>query len=85
MKLKTMTLTFQGDPTHVICPGHVDQKTFNKAFKAEGWSSAGYKGKDLQYIYARVKDHPTKPEYFNFKVVSPSHPEAKPFTIVNWD
>lgn len=37
MKLKTITLGAEDNPSITICPGHVDSKTFRVAMNAEGW------------------------------------------------
>ena len=78
-----MTLSHDGDPCAVICPGHVAAKTFNKAFKAEGWSSAGrYRQEDLSYVYCKA----TKMKYgTRYKKVNPEHKDARPFTWTAWD
>lgn len=85
-KLKTTTLMRHHDPVSVICPGHVDAKTFNQAFKNEGWKSPGqYKQADLKYIYM-TKRKSKNPDYTHFfKQVSPSVKGAKPYTSTSWD
>lgn len=76
--LKTITLGVD-NPTFVICPTHVDAKTFNKAFKAEGWSEQGnYAQSDLRYIYM-IKSGS------NYKECSPSAKGARRFTFTSWD
>lgn len=83
--LKTITLTIGDDPSHVVCPGHVDIKTFNQAFKNEGWDSVGhYKKDEISYIYA-VKQEANANGRFKFKEVAPNSPGAKKFTISRWD
>lgn len=80
MKLKTITLSDKtDDPLCVICPGHVDHKTFNKAFKEEGWNDIGHFRQDcLAYVYMiKTKDI--------YKKVPPSKKGAKPFTWTPWD
>lgn len=55
-KLKTMTLgDTHGNMSAVYCKGHVSAKVFNQAFKNEGWSDAGYKQENLEYIYCIFK------------------------------
>lgn len=84
-KLKTITLTIGDDPSHVVCPGHVNAKVFNRAFKNEGWDSCGrYKVSELSYIYA-VKKEKGKNGRFSFKTVQPDFKGAKKFTICRWD
>lgn len=81
--LKTITLGSAGNPSVVICPGHVDVKTFNKATKAEGWKGGlEYKQKVLQYVYCIEK--PLK-NGSKFKQVAPNVEGAKPFTWTSWD
>ncbi len=37
-EMKTITIGDEtGNPTYSLCPGHVDAKTFAKAYRAEGW------------------------------------------------
>lgn len=83
---KTITLLIGDDPSHVICPGHVDIKEFNQASGNEGWNDGkglGYKKDNLSYIYAYISNKSVKG--FKFNRCSPSHLKAKKFTIVNWD
>jgi len=84
-KLKTSTLcTSSGDPVTVVCPGHVDAKTFNQAFKNEGWSERGsYSKDDIKYIYGIFV--PKKDGEFTFKMCSPTKVGAKKFTWTSWD
>lgn len=78
-ELKTITLGYAGNPTLVVCPGHVDIKTFNKATKAEGWQGGlQYTKDDLNYEYGIMTEK-------KYKRVAPSHKEAKPFTTCPWD
>lgn len=73
--LKTITLTDkQGNPAWTLCPGHVSAKTFNKAFKAEGWNTDPYLDKDLYFQYWR------KLKSGMFKKCSPEAKGAKPYT-----
>lgn len=81
--LKTMTLGHDDNPGIVICPGHVNAKTFNKAFRAEGWSGDGtYKQDDLQYVYCKATKMKNGTRYTK---VTPEHKDAKPFTWTSWD
>lgn len=83
--LKTATLCMGGDPVHVVCMGHVDAKTFNKAFKAEGWDTSNrYKNSELKYIYGYWTKG-ERVEGSKIKQVAPSHPKAKKMTVCNWD
>lgn len=67
----------------VICPGHVDNKRFNQAFKYEGWSSPGnYTQDELTYGYRREKKLKNGSRFI---VCSPSHPDARKFTWTSWD
>lgn len=79
--LKTQTLMQGDNPAWVLCPGHVDIKTFNKAFKAEGWSGAGdYKKEDIFYEYwtfNRLTKH--------WKKAIPSAIGARKVTVCRWD
>jgi len=81
--LKTMTLCIQDNPISVICPGHVNLKTFNRAFKAEGWSDIGDYEK-VEYIYG-VKIPARKRGEWKFKQVPPETKGAKPYTWTSWD
>jgi len=53
-ELETITLGGRhedDDPTYTICPGHVDAKTFKKAWKKEGWSPSDTDQNELSYEY----------------------------------
>lgn len=79
-KKKTITLSIGADPSLVLCPGHVDQKTFNQAFKNEGWSEpGGYKQRDLEYGYFKKRKNGA------FVRSVPGKEGVKPFTFANWD
>ena len=88
-KLTTLTIGDRdGNMSFVVCDGHVSPKTFNKAFKAEGWSDAGYLQKDLEYIYAIEKKGKEKRDgSFSYKIkrCSPDKYGAKKFTYTKWD
>lgn len=81
--LKTITLGSDGNPSVVICPGHVDAKTFNKAFVAEGWDADSYKQDVLKYVYC-IEKH-LKSGITKFKQVAPNVEGAKPYTWTSWD
>lgn len=82
-ELKTITLGMDDNPSVVICPGHVDVKTFNKAYKSEGWGDIGtYKQDDLKYVYCIEK--PLK-KGSRYKQVAPNVEGAKPYTWTSWD
>lgn len=83
---KTITLQNSGGPSMVLCPGHVDQKTFNDAFKNEGWSERGsYKQADLLYEYWVKKPAKAKYQDFWMQRSVPGKPGAKPYTRTSWD
>ncbi len=82
-RLKTQTLgpRNQDNPMHVLCPGHVDSKTFNQAFKNEGWSEKGsYKQADLNYLYGRK----SKNGSWQFHL-APTAARARRITVASWD
>lgn len=77
MKQKTITLG-QDEPISTLCMGHVDFKTFNKAFKAEGWVDGLDSPEELSYEYWRpYKDGAWKPS-------TPTDKKAVPVTVVEW-
>lgn len=81
--MKTLTLTDDsGNPTLVTHPGHVDLKTFNRAFSRE-WTADPYLkrewDKDRRFEY--YISHKTKP----WKRVDPGTKGAKKFTVIPWD
>lgn len=76
--LKTITLFQNDDPCFVLCPGHVDKKTFNQAFKNEGWDQASYKQDDLRYEYWAQTGK-------SFKKSLPTKKGSKKFTTAFWD
>lgn len=80
--IKTVTLFSDDNPIAVICPGHVDAKIFNKAFKAEGWSGDPYKDSDMEYVYLLEKQRKKGTSYRRVKATTPG---AKPYTWVRWD
>lgn len=84
---KTTTLSDNnGEPISVICPGHVNQRTFNDAFKNEGWSARGaYRQKDLEYIYMVKRPSPIKRHNFRMVLSAPGRNGAKPYTYTKWD
>jgi len=86
MAKKTITLEGFGGPTHVLCVGHVDAKTFNEAY-GEEWSGKGtYKQADLQYQYwVRLPPKNKKKASFSMKQVVPGTPGAKKYTVAKWD
>lgn len=80
---KTITLLNGDNPTQVICAGHIDAKTFNKAFKAEGWDSQGdYKQKELKFVYMVSKELKKGTKYTE---VMPYVKGAKKYTMAAWD
>lgn len=80
--LKTQTLSYDDsdEPAIVICQGHVDAETFNKAFKNEGWSDeSDYTDEMLTHGYGYFtrgifRCFPTKEK-----------PHYEPYTYVDWD
>lgn len=87
-KLRTYTLDGVGGPVAVLCKGHVDQKTFNQAFKNEGWDCANYKQKELSYVYGTLKEIKFKNGEGGYRWSGPKKPTdkgVKPFTITPWD
>ncbi len=85
--LKTMTLfSDESNPSTVVCPGHVGQKVFNQAFRAEGWKPGGaYKQKDLKYTYMVKRKPRNKWSNFRMKEVPPQTKGARPYTVTPWD
>ena len=81
--LKTRTLGAAGindggDPAITICDGHVDVKTFNKAFENEGWKPSDIEEGEL--IHGWVVETPKQ----TFLAVK-SDKDAKAATYRFWD
>lgn len=77
--LKTKTLGTKDQPAFVICDGHVDVKTFNKAFKSEGWSEVGkWDKKQIDYVYGFEGK-------CGFSLCEPNKLKAKKYTVAHWD
>jgi hypothetical protein len=84
--LRTKTLSEDDNPVFVVCLGHVNEKQFNDAFKAEGWSERGNYSFDDEY-------NPLKHEYWivgdvpgdYWERASKDDPRAEPVTVANWD
>lgn len=78
-KLKTITICWRDNPVASLCPGHVDAKTFNKAYAAEGW-----KGNDPieadELIFAWYREDSRG--YYH--ACSHSAKGAKPYTVAGW-
>lgn len=49
--LSTITIGGSKTPTTILCEGHVDAATFNKAFKEEGWEG----GADVKLSELRLE------------------------------
>lgn len=84
-KIKSITLFVGNDPNCIICPGHVDQKTFNEAVVNEGWDHSDYKQNDLKYGYWKVTKSKTKKGHAFYRLSVPGKPGVKPFTYTSWD
>lgn len=82
MKLKTKTLTDrEKNPTVVICPGHIEARKFNSAFKNEGWKgTSDYKQSEIRYEYWKVAAGGKR-----FYRTVPGRFGAKPYTVTSWD
>ena len=50
-KNETLTIGYTDNPTHTLAKGHVDPKTFNKLYAAEGWEADPVDADDLKYEY----------------------------------
>lgn len=77
--LKTETIETEFGPSTVLCKGHVDIETFNRAHLAEGWDVSEYELKDLYYTYA------TKDEKGWTWGLKADHEGARPVTVCQWD
>lgn len=80
--LKTITLG-RDEPSFILCPGHVNPRTFNDAMRSEGWTGGGsYTEDDLKHEWWMTYTRLGKTYY---KRVDKDHKKAKPFTFTMWD
>jgi len=77
--MKTTTLGYQDNPTHSICKGHVDLKTFNDAFHNEGWSGDD-DGFDPELVTHEYWVHQGK----TWTKADKDTPGAEPVTVGAW-
>lgn len=76
--IETITLEVMEDnPAWSLCPGHVNAKTFNKAYEAEGWEGDTVTKDDLKYEY-------WKRTRTGYRKVEAGTKGAKPFTVMEW-
>lgn len=78
-KAKTITIGKNDDPTHSILEGHVGVKTFNQAFRAEGWRGSTILKGELKHEYwipLRRKA--------SWKPAGAYNAKAVPVTVLEW-
>ena len=79
-RLTTISLGYRDDVYVTICLGHVDAKTFSKAFKAEGWDPAALEQDEILYEYW-IK---AKSSRCSWKKSVPGKKGAVPVTVSHW-
>lgn len=75
---QTITLGDEdGEPRFSLCRGHVDVKTFNKAFMAEGWNGDEIPESEIEHEYWRRKEDV-------WSQCEKGDDGAEPVTVVVW-
>lgn len=77
--LETITLGPESGPVWSICRGHVDAKTFNKAFGREWDSDNEHTQTDLLYEYWKESKDGT-----SWRRSAPGRKGAVPVTVAGW-